>query len=402
MGLFTKLTVALGLAIVWLGAAQQAQAAIYWANFQPAPNAIGSANNDGTNVDHQAVPQAEPSCDVAVGGNYAYYSYGTGTGYIGRADLNTGVANNEFLQTANDLPCGVDVNSTHIFFNNYADGAIGRANLDGSNIDHAFVTGGANPQHPFVTGDRLYWTNKGFGCSPGCSVGSSELDGDAINQSFIAPTDEDPSGVTANSTHVFWGNGGKIGRADLSGGNVNPSFIDTPTYVCDVAVDDTYIYWADYGNSGGDPGYIGRARLDGTQIEPQFIETMGDTCGLYVTGDDAGGGFTVTEVLRITCAGTCRVVTVRITFNAAGNVTAEEIVGDRAATAAKKKKSIKTLERAVVAGENNLKLKLTKTGKKLFKKKGKLKTKMRYTFTPEGGGDPVVQTQKLTIKKKRK
>ncbi len=84
-------------------------------------------------------------------------------------------------------------------------------------------------------------------------------------------------------------------------------------------------------------------------------------------------------------------VIVQITFDSAGNVIAEQIKpGEErrapAATAAKKsKKLFKTLDKPVTAGNNELKLKLTKTGKKMLKKKSKLKAKMRFTFTPTGG-----------------
>lgn len=387
-----------------------AQATIYWANSVPAPESIGSANNDGSGVNSQAVPAAEPACDVAALGDFVYYTYGSGDGYVGRGNLLNGTANNQFIATADDLPCGVAVNSTHIFFNNYASGAIARANLNGTAVNQSFVAGGVNPQHPFVTDDRLYWTNKGFGCPPGCTVGRADLDGDNIEQLFI-DTNTSPSGVAVNSTHVFWGGDSAIGRSDINGLGADSSFIDLPHGACDVAVDDTYIYWTDYGDPGsGDPGYIGRAKLNGTEVDNQFIETAGYTCGLFVTGDGGGGGggFTITSELRITCAGTCRVVEVRITFDAAGNLVAQQII-DRASraepgadsAAKKKKKLIKPVNKAVPAGESTVKLKLTKAGKKKLAKKGKLKVKMGFTFTPEGG-DPTTQTQTLKIKKKKK
>jgi hypothetical protein len=277
-------------------------------------------------------------------------------------------------------------------------------------VNQAFVAGGVNPQHPFVTDDRLYWTNKGFGCPPGCTVGRADLDGDNIEQLFI-DTGSSPSGVAVNSTHVFWGGDGAIGRSDLNGLNRDDTFITPPNGACDVAVDDTYIYWTDYGDpDNGQPGYIGRAKLDGTEVDNQFIETAGYTCGIYVTseGGGGGGGFTITSELRITCAGTCRVVEVRITFDSAGNLVAQQII-DRASrgepgadpAAKKKKKYIKTTSKAVPAGESKVKLKLTKAGKKKLAKKGKLKVKMGFTFTPEGG-DPTTQTQTLKIKKKKK
>lgn len=383
-----------------------ASADIYWANYRPSPEAIGHAESDGSNATDQYVPGAEPACDVAAQGDFVYWTGGSGDGYVGRANVNTGAVENSFITTADDLPCGVDVNSTHIYFNNYASGAIGRANLDGSAINQTFVDGGVNPQHPFVTDDTLFWTNKGFGCPPGCSVGRAGLDGSFTEPTFIDNTDDEPSGVAANDQYIYWGNGGKIGRTNIDGTNRIDSFIDTPTYVCDVAIDDTYIYWADYGNGDPDPGYIGRAKLDGSEMDPQFIQTASDTCGVYVSDDD-DAGFTFVTDLRITCAGTCRVVTVRITFDAAGRVIAEQIIDDRAAArgsaAAKKKpkKAFKKLKQDVAAGTAKLKLPLTKAGKRTFKKKGKLKADMRFTFKPSDGSPATVETVKLRISKKK-
>jgi hypothetical protein len=61
----------------------------------------------------------------------------------------------------------------------------------------------------------------------------------------------------------------------------DPSFIPNVD-ACAVAVDDSHIYWADYGGASG--GSIGRANLDGTGVDEDFIETAGGTCGVAVDG----------------------------------------------------------------------------------------------------------------------
>ncbi len=45
-------------------------------------------------------------------------------------------------------------------------------------------------------------------------------------------------------------------------------------------------------------------------------------------------------------------------------------------------------------------VKPTKAGKKMLKKKGKLKAKMRFTFTPNGG-DPYSVVETVQVKAKR-
>ena len=101
-------------------------------------------------------------------------------------------------------------------------------------------------------------------------------------------------------------------------------------------------------------------------------------------------------------------VTVEIKSDGAGNVIAEQIkpgqerarCATRALAAKKPKVLFEKLKQKVTDGDNDLRLKPTKAGKKLLKKTGKLKAKMRFTFTPDGG-DPysVVETVKVNAKR---
>lgn len=134
-------------------------------------------------------------------------------------------------------------------------------------------------------------------------------------------------------------------------------------------------------------------------------------------GPSGGGRFPVQAVLdpgtttgmrtdvqlRITCAGICRVIQVKITFNSAGNVIAEQALpgelAARGAVASKKTKLIKTLTQAVSAGTNKLKLKLTAAAREKLEEKGKLRIRVRFTFTPTGG-TARSQVQAFKVKKK--
>jgi hypothetical protein len=100
---------------------------------------------------------------------------------------------------------------------------------------------------------------------------------------------------------------------------------------------------------------------------------------------------------RISCAKGCYVVEVKIVFDSAGRVIAETVLneeperGRAAASASKKvhkpkpKAQIKKLSQAVNPGVNTLKLKLTGSAKKALKKKGSVKLKVKFAFTPTGG-----------------
>lgn len=129
---------------------------------------------------------------------------------------------------------------------------------------------------------------------------------------------------------------------------------------------------------------------------------------------------------RISCAKGCHVVLVKITFDSAGHVIGESIPEEEGAGASavasaagrakacvkgtgkkkakcKKPALIKKFSQAVTAGENTLKLKLTGPAIAALNKRGKLKLKVRFTFTPNGGSAKVLShTYTVKLPKKGK
>ena len=59
-------------------------------------------------------------------------------------------------------------------------GTIGRAKLDGSGIDQAFITGATRPVGIAVDQGHIYWAN-----ADANSIGRANLDGSGVNQSFV-------------------------------------------------------------------------------------------------------------------------------------------------------------------------------------------------------------------------
>jgi hypothetical protein len=89
-----------------------------------------------------------------------------------------------------------------------------------------------------------------------------------------------------------------------------------------------------------------------------------------------------------------------LTVPGPGTLTVGDAAGAKkgVASAAKKKKSLKTSKVTVAAaGPVTVKLKLTKGAKQRLRQKGKLSVKGAITFTPTGG-DPGTQTKKLKFK----
>jgi hypothetical protein len=153
-------------------------------------------------------------------------------------------------------------------------GTIGRANLDGTGVNQAFI-GGAQARGVASDGAHLYWTN-----GANRSIGRANLDGTGVNQNFI--TGVDSNAVAVDAAHIYWDTrDGSIGRANLDGSGVNPSFIPQVGAVFGVAVDQAHVYWSTFNS-------IGQANLDGTGANQSFIlfDPVSDLpCGVAV---DAG------------------------------------------------------------------------------------------------------------------
>lgn len=263
-----------------LGAVAQAEAYIYWPS--NSSHTIGRADLDGSGAESSYVTDPFGSCGLAVDGNYLYFPSGTPSeGFLSRAGLATRGTESVFVKT-DKLPCGDAVDGEHVYFNNYEHNAIGRANLDGSSPESAFIPGGHNPQWPAVDGSHVYWTNKTYNEKGELrTIGRAGLNGETPDQEFIVLPEnvKNPGGLAVDAGHIYWGAEHAIGRASLSGGEVENEWIKTASFVCGIAVDSGHIYWA----AGG---AVGRAKIDGGEVEDSFIASTGGGCGVAV---DAGG-----------------------------------------------------------------------------------------------------------------
>jgi len=172
--------------------------------------------------------------------------------------------------------------AAHIYWVNFAgtNNTIGRANLDGTAVDQSFIVTGAPAACGLaVDGAHIYWADINAG-----KIGRANLDGTGSDPNFITGAGS-PCGVAVDSAHVYWGNGSgnAVGRADLDGTGANPSFIPGGNDPSGVAVDGAHVYWANYG--GGPAGTtIGRAELNGTDANQSFITGASGPEGVAVDG----------------------------------------------------------------------------------------------------------------------
>src|SRR5262249_48851466 len=143
------------------------------------------------------------------------------------------------------------------------------------------------------------------------TIGRADLDGQNVDPDLVnVPGNACGVAVDEAHGHIYWGSceGAKIGRADLDGSNQDPDFLTNVGYPCGVAVGGGRLYWASWTDpadpigffqASGD-GAIGRANLDGSDPVRKFIpDASPKPCGLAV--DSA---FTLETAVRNKRSGT--------------------------------------------------------------------------------------------------
>jgi hypothetical protein len=164
-------------------------------------------------------------------------------------------------------------------------GTIGRAKLDGTEVEPEFITGASNPQGIAVNSEYIYWANSGKAAGVR-AIGRAPVAGVDVDQEFheVHGNEWYPFGVALSSTHVYFsaedrGNDlGFVGRFPLAGEPQEDRGIGKG-HIRGVAVDAAHIYWASKSEDA-----IGRANLKVTEgiAEPDFIPLDGKPDGLAV------------------------------------------------------------------------------------------------------------------------
>jgi hypothetical protein len=220
-------------------------------------------------------------------GNFVYWA-NTGAGNsVGRAKINGSGLNNAFITGLNNVH-GVAVDSKFVYWTqgSGASSSIGRANLDGTGANPSFIPSSTglnfSPSAPnaaiAVTATGIYWSNVGT-----ASIGRANLDGSAPNPGLVNVSGSTVCGIAADQNFVSWLDasiGQRIGRAGADGSNPNPQFISSASASCGLAVDSSFIYW------GAGSQAIGRAPVGGGTASNSFIPAAATApntpCGVAV------------------------------------------------------------------------------------------------------------------------
>ncbi len=213
------------------------------------------------------------------------YVFWTDQSSLARANLD-GSHPNQHLLSVGDTSGGLTDDGSHVYWvkapsrqpddTPNQDGAIMRANLDGSGVTQ--VVGGIAPVSVHVQGSQVYFVN--WNASGTNTIGRTNLDGSGLNSSFIDvpawhdSSDGGPGFIALGGGYVYWYDGNRIGRANLDGSNVNDRLITGTGGGLNLgfAVDSGHLYWALNYSFG--QGSIARVGLDGSGMNKTFIDNL--------------------------------------------------------------------------------------------------------------------------------
>ena len=166
------------------------------------------------------------------------YVYWAGQDAIGRVALNGSHLQRHLI----DLPPqhgvavadGLASDGTYLYFSSCDDNTIGRADLDGSQVEQDLISLGASscPQGLAVAGSHIYWTQLGSG-----TIGRATLDATGINRRWLnIHSRQGPFQIVADHAHIYWTWGGVdgspsyTGRADTNRSHLDRDFLADSLY----------------------------------------------------------------------------------------------------------------------------------------------------------------------------
>jgi hypothetical protein len=306
------------------------------------------------------IPGANDPCGIAVNSAHVYWT-NVGAGTIGRANLDGSAPVQNFISGV-PSPCGVAVDASHIYWGNTA-GTIGRANLDGSDVDQSFITGANGPCGVAV--DGLVRTTQ---TTVACERNASAFNQPTKCTATVIDIEPAPSPVAPTGTVAFSSAAGGSGFSGGSSCNLAPAGADRST--CTIS------YLPGAGSNKLQGFYPGNPDAHGPSIG-----IAGVAVGDFSVGSPALNMRNGTALISATVPGPGIV-----------NLQGEGVVPASGSLAS--------------AGTLNLLIAPNSGSARALRKKGKVPVALTVTFVPKGGGPsvsrPVTTTLIKPLKKKKR
>jgi hypothetical protein len=269
---------------------------LYWANTAGGTltGTIGHAKLDGSHANNAYVSTFDVPCGVAADRKHLWWADASGT-TVGRVSLSDRRHPHGAFLTGASSPCGVGVGGGKVYTANQGHpnallfGSLRGGKLKKAHSDEPTDNSTVSDDDCGVATDsrHVYWINSaydnnahvpfydvkrmGLGANPGKPVrvaGRQTYDACGLDVAggYLYVTE---SSLGFNAINRF----PLTAKPETPYHYIEPS--DGIGYPCDIAVAGNHIYWAD-----ADLNSIGRANLDGTHVKPTFITGASVPCGI--------------------------------------------------------------------------------------------------------------------------
>lgn len=169
---------------------------LYWGN--SATSSIGRANLDGSEANSSFVTGLERPCDVAVSDGHLFWierSSAGRQGGVGKANLDGSSPQRSFIPFPSYNPsCGLAISGGFIYWGQ--EEAIARANLEGGEVNETFIPGAGVVNGIAIEGGRIYWVSQWPGMA--ADIGRANLDGSEADPAWIANSETELGGVAVD------------------------------------------------------------------------------------------------------------------------------------------------------------------------------------------------------------
>jgi 6-phosphogluconolactonase (cycloisomerase 2 family) len=240
-------------------------AGLMWAN-NTSPSTIGFANADATGSNQSLVAGLPNTRGTFSDGRYLWWASDNGS--IGRANRDGSNAIAGFVTGGGSFDPGMASDGTYLYWGDRNANRIDRISLNApSGTSPTVIVAGANqPYGVAISGSHIYWTQQG------ATIGRANLDGTGVNSAFLSTGFSQLVGLAADGSNLWIGDQGssqilRVGL-DASGNTTGTlaAIVSGTNRPFGMSTDGTYIYWSNQGS-----GAVGRSLLDGSGATQSFV-----------------------------------------------------------------------------------------------------------------------------------